>query len=359
MKLSLVIPTYNEKENIEKLISLLTDNFLKNKIDAEIIVVDDNSPDGTGDILDGLVSKYPSLRVVHRSGKLGLSSAALDGFRIARGELVGLMDADLSHPIGKIKEMVQKIEEEGFDLVIGSRYVRGGRIDGWGLYRKILSRGATFLARIFVDTIDPMTGFFITKKRLITYENLNPKGFKILLELLIKIKFEKIAEVPIIFTNRVVGKSKAGTKEIIFFLKNLVGYIPYRKETIIQFLKFALVGLFGTGINIFVLLIATEYFGIYYIVSSLLAFLVAMTGNFFLNKIWTFNEKVKSKILKKYFDFFLVSTFALFINIVFLYVLTEFFGIHYLISQFVSIGFGLVANFAGNKIWTFSRSNYR
>lgn len=354
MKLSLIIPTYNERENILKLISGIKEQFNKNKINGEIIFVDDNSPDGTGEVLEELKKENQNLKVIHRKGKLGLSSAVIEGFKIAEGDIFGVMDADLSHPSEKISEMYKIVTKEA-DLVIGSRYVKGGRIEGWNLYRKILSRGATFLARVFVNIKDPMSGFFMFNKELIINKEINPKGFKILLELLIKTNCQNIIEVPITFTNRTIGKSKAGIKEIIYYLQNLIGYLPYKKEIILQFFKFALVGLIGTFVNIFILYILTEYFNIYYLISAFCAFFVAVTTNFIFNKIWTFREKIYERITKEYVNFFLVSFFALLVNIFFLYIFTEFLGIYYITSQIIAIGISLMINFIGNKIWTFHK----
>ena len=288
MKLSLIIPTYNERENIQKLLLALEDNLSRSKINSEIIVVDDNSPDGTGRVLEELKTKYQNLQVIHRKGKLGLSSAVIEGFQIAQGEILGVMDADLSHPIEKISEMYQAIKNA--DLVIGSRYVKNGRIEGWNLYRKILSKGATLLARVFVNIKDPMSGFFMIRRNLVANEEINSKGFKILLELLIKTNCKNVIEIPITFINRTEGKSKAGIKEIVFFLKNLIGYLPYKKEVFLQFLKFALVGLTGTFINLIILYVLTEYFGIYYMVSAIIAIGTTLITNFIGNKIWTFKK---------------------------------------------------------------------
>lgn len=138
MRLSLVIPTYNEKENISFLIEKIQKEFKTNKIKGEIIIVDDNSPDGTGALLEKLKKKQKNLKVIHRQGKLGLSSAVLEGWKIAEGEILGVMDADLSHPPEKIKELFFEIEKNNFDFVIGSRYIRGGKIEGWNLKRKLM-----------------------------------------------------------------------------------------------------------------------------------------------------------------------------------------------------------------------------
>jgi len=130
MKLSLVIPTYNEKENIQKLTKKIQEEFKENKIDGEIIMVDDNSPDGTGKILEDLKEKQKNLKVIHRKGKLGLSSAVLEGWKIADGEVLGVMDADWSHPPEKIKELFEAIEKGEADFTIGSRHIKGGKIKG-------------------------------------------------------------------------------------------------------------------------------------------------------------------------------------------------------------------------------------
>ncbi len=355
MKLSLIIPTYNEKENIQELIRKIQKEFDENKIDGEIIIVDDNSQDGTGNILEELKKKQNNIKVIHRNGKLGLSSAVLEGWKIADGEVLGVMDADLSHPPEKIKELFLTIEKGEADFTIGSRYVLGGKIKGWNFKRKLMSKTATLLARVYTKVKDPMTGFFMIKKDCIKNKEINPKGFKILLELIIKADYKKIKEIPITFVNRVEGKSKAGTKEIFDYLQNLVGYLPHKKNVIGEFFKFVIVGGIGTIINILILYLLTEKAGIYYLISAIISFIVAMTSNFVLNKVWTFKENIKFNARKKYLQFCLVSVLALLVNLFFLYFFTEIFGIYYIVSQILAIGIALFINFLGNKIWTFSK----
>ena len=355
MKLSLVIPTYNEKENIQKLLKKIQNEFKNNKINGEIIAVDDNSPDGAGKLLEDLKKQYKNLKVINRKGKLGLSSAVLEGWKIAKGEILGAMDADLSHPPEKISEMLNLIKNEKADFTIGSRYVKGGKIEGWNFKRKLMSKTATLLARVYTKVKDPMTGFFMIKRDCIKNVQLNPKGFKILLEILIKGRYRNVKEIPITFVNRTEGKSKAGTKEIICYLQNLIRYLPYKKNVIKEFFKFALVGGIGTLVNIIILYLLTEKLGLYYILSAIFSFIVAMTSNFTLNKIWTFKEQIKLEISKKYIQFSLVSITALLVNLFFLYIFTEIFGIYYIISQILAIGIALSINFLGNKIWTFSK----
>jgi len=225
LNLSIIIPTYNEKENIRILIDKIEQELLKNNIEGEIIIIDDNSEDGTGMIVEGAKKIYDNLIIKHRKGKLGLSSAVLAGFEIANHEIFCVIDADLSHPVEKIAVMYNLINNENFDLVIGSRYIDGGKIIGWNLKRKLMSRTATILARPFTKIKDPMTGFFMIKKKCLTSKEFNCKGFKILLEILIKADYKNVKEIPITFINRKKGKSKANPKEIILYLSDLIQYM--------------------------------------------------------------------------------------------------------------------------------------
>ena len=218
-----------------------------------------------------------------------------------------------------------------------------------------MSKTATLLSRVYTKVKDPMTGFFMIKKDVIKEADLNPKGFKILLEIIIKGKYKNIKEIPITFINRVEGKSKAGTKEIFYYLQNLAGYLPYKKNVIKEFVKFGIIGGIGTLVNIAILYLLTEKAGVYYLISAIFSFIVAVSGNFILNKIWTFKESVKLEIGKKYLQFGLVGISALLVNLFFLYVFTEIFGIYYIISQILAIGIALIINFLGNKIWTFGK----
>jgi len=355
MDLSIVIPTYNEKENILVLLKKINTEFKENKIKGELIIVDDNSPDGTGKLVEDLKKRQKNIKIIHRKGKLGLSSAVLKGFKVSKGNVLGVMDADLSHPAEKIPKMFELIKKKEADFVIGSRYIRGGRIEGWGFKRMAMSKVATLLARPFTKVKDPMTGFFLIRKKCVKDKEFNSKGFKILLELILKADYKNIKEVPIVFVNRTEGKSKAETKEIFNYLKNLMGYWHYRRKVIDEFFRFALVGILGTLINLSILYIFTEFIGIYYLVSAIIAFFVAVTHNFILNKIWTFKEKINHLFTKKYIQFFIVSIFSLVINLIFLYIFTEFLSIYYMISQALAIGISFIANFIGNKIWTFKR----
>lgn len=355
MDLSIVIPTYNEKENLGVLIKEIYSELDKNKINGEIIVVDDNSPDRTSELVKEFMKKYKNLKLISRKGKLGLSSAVLEGFKISNSPVVGVIDADLSHPADKIPKMFNLIKKGKADFVIGSRYVKGGKIVGWGLLRKVLSRGATILAKPFTSVKDPMTGFFMLEKNLIDYNKINSQGFKILLELLLKCKPKKVVEVPITFVNRVSGKSKAGFGEIFYYLGNLLSYRKYVRKAYREFFKYAIVGFTGAILNLFFLYFFTSVIGIYYLLSATFSFIIAVTNNYFLNKVWTFKESLREKVFVKWSKFLLISLLGLSVNLAFLYLFTSVFGIYYLVSQIFAIILATVVNFLGNKFWTFKK----
>jgi dolichol-phosphate mannosyltransferase len=182
---TIVIPTYNEAAGIEKLLRALGATFDANGLDGEIIVVDDNSPDGTGDVVERLARELP-VRCLHRAGKLGLSSAVIDGWAIARGESTGLgaMDADFSHDVNALPKMVQALESGVYGLAIGSRYVPGGGIANWPKRRIIASRVACWLARPLTNVKDVTSGFFLVRREALSGVALDPIGFKIGLEVI-------------------------------------------------------------------------------------------------------------------------------------------------------------------------------
>ncbi len=222
--ISIVTPTYNESKNLPELVRRI-DTALK-KYAYELIVVDDNSPDGTGEIAERLSSHYP-VKVLHRAGKLGLASAVTDGFAIARGELIGVIDADLSHPPEKIPEFISAIEN-GADFVIGSRLIQGGKVEEWPWHRKLISWGARQLAKPLTPVNDIMSGFFFMKKEILHNVKLKPRGYKICLEILVKGHYTNVQEVPFIFMNRLVGESKLNFKTNMEYLLQLLDLYVYK-----------------------------------------------------------------------------------------------------------------------------------
>lgn len=221
--LSVVIPTLNEAENIETIISRVYHATHESGINAaEIIVVDDSSTDGTIQVVKGLQQDFP-VRFIQRYDKSGLASAVIKGAQDARYDVVLVMDADLSHPPEKIPDLYRMVADGGYDMAVGSRYIQGGSTPDWPLKRKITSRAATLLAYPFVDINDPMSGFFCVGREYLAQLPLETAGFKIGFEVIARYgeKF-RIAEIPIDFRDRQKGESKLGRGVIVDYLKQLM-----------------------------------------------------------------------------------------------------------------------------------------
>jgi len=216
--LSIVIPTYNEKDNLPILVEKVFISLGSEP--AEVVVVDDNSPDGTGAVAENLKKNY-SIQVVHRSGKNGLASAVIEGFAAAKGDFLCVMDADMSHDARLLPKFLEALRQ-GADLAIGSRYVPGGGMSGWPKYREFGSRFAILLAKPITKVRDATSGFFCFKRPVLHNVPLDPLGFKIGLEIFVKGNIAKFQEVPYVFTDRQAGKSKLNNKEIINYLKHLL-----------------------------------------------------------------------------------------------------------------------------------------
>ena len=214
---SMVVPTYNERERLEHFVRTLVGVLRDARIDGEIIIVDDNSPDGTGVVADGLARDLP-VRVVHRSGKLGLGSAVMAGFAVARGDVLGVMDADVSHPPERVPVLVAALHETGADVVIGSRYIPGGGTKNWPLTRAIMSRTACLVARLVTPVHDAASGFFVLRRPVVEGVEIKAAGFKICLELLVRGAVRSVVEVPYVFSDRAAGESKMNHREALGFL---------------------------------------------------------------------------------------------------------------------------------------------
>lgn len=220
--ISLIIPTYNEAENIVFLLDRVSSICSTKPYEAEIIVVDDNSPDKTWEKVEIVKDqKKGAIRLLRRFNKRGLSSAVLEGFSIAKGTILGVMDADLSHPPEMIPEFVDPIIKADADFTIGSRYIKGAKIDNWPFRRKITSKLARLLARPFTDVKDPLSGFFFIRREIIDETRLYPIGFKIGLEIIVKGNYKNLIEIPITFADRRFGESKLTSRQRIDYLIQL------------------------------------------------------------------------------------------------------------------------------------------
>ena len=357
---TVIIPTFKEEANIGHIISEVDAVFKQHAINGEILVVDDNSPDGTIAIVNEQKKTRPNLNLVVRQSDHGLSQSVADGFVHASSDIFVVMDADLSHPPALIPTMVSELRA-GYDVVIGSRYMEGGGIKKWALKRRIISIAGTFFGRLlFPDISDPVSDFFAVKKSVVTNAPLKSRGYKILLEVLGKGTWEKDKEITFEFVDRKIGPSKLKLKTIIEYAGQVINIalfsISHHKSAVWKewkrVFKFGLVGLSGIVINMGVLWYLTEFVGFYYLVSSLFAIELSILNNFVWNEFWTFKGIRQHQLSSRWhriISFHVVSAGGLVINMGVLYFLTSIVGVFYLTSNLIGIMVGFGWNFLLNR----------
>ncbi len=338
---SIIIPTYNENDNIGILLSRI-DSYLRDT-KYEIIIVDDDSKDGIIESINKLLDKYP-VKLVVRTGVRGLASAVVEGFKHAKGDIFVVMDADLQHPPEKLLSLIEEINK-GSDIVIASRYNEEKGFGEFNVIRKVISKGANSLARILFQKLsnikDIQSGFFAIRKDVIQGIFLNPIGYKILLEILIVGNYKNVKEIGYKFSKRESGKSKLGTKTIIDYINHLI-HLSLRTGDLKRFIKYCIIGISGIFVNTFVLYFFTSVLNIFYLLSSVIAYEVSILTNFVLNDSWTFKDMI---IDGKSHDFITRAIYynsamvtGAILGIFLLYILTSIFSIKYLIfSNIISI----------------------
>jgi dolichol-phosphate mannosyltransferase len=218
--LSIVVPTYNERDRLPDLVHALFRAYAAAGVDGELVIVDDNSPDGTGRIADDLAREH-RITVIHRSGKLGLGTAVIAGFEAATSSIVGVIDADLSHPPEMPARMLAVMQRTSADIVIGSRYIPGGGTRNWPLSRLMMSRLACLIARPLTCVADATSGLFLIRRDLARGVRISAGGFKICLELLVRARPPLVVEVPYVFSDREAGESKMNTREALGYITQL------------------------------------------------------------------------------------------------------------------------------------------
>jgi dolichol-phosphate mannosyltransferase len=358
--LSVIIPTFNEEENIPRIIAEVDAVFQTSGLDGEILVVDDNSKDRTIALVREIHAVKEHVNILVRTSDHGLSQSVADGFIHASSDILVVIDADLSHPPALIPRMYEEIRA-GNDVVIGSRYMEGGGIKDWPLKRRVISIGATFLGRLlFPDIKDPVSGFFAIRKEVVTGAPLKPKGYKILLEVLGKGTWEKDKEIPFEFVDREIGSSKLKFKTIAEYAGQVVDIalfsVTHRgsagwKEWE-RVVKFGLVGLSGIAVNMGFLYYLTEYVGLYYLMASIIAIEISILNNFLWNDLWTFRSRENQKLSSRWhrlIAFNMVSAGGVAINLGLLYLFTSVFGVYYLISNLIGILVAFLWNFIINR----------
>lgn len=295
LELAVVVPTFNESANVARLVPALF-AALKDR-QFEIIFVDDNSPDGTADMVRDLGLSDPRIRCVHRVGRRGLSSAAIEGMLATAAPVVAVIDGDMQHDETRLTTMLDKLNLQGADLVVGTRYGEGGGFGDWSANRRRMSEFATGLAKRLtgVELTDPMSGFFMIRTAALRARvtALTGVGYKILLDILSAPGPRlAVAEVPYEFRSREAGQSKLDNKVLLEFVELLIArtvgrYVPTK------FVMFSMVGALGVVVHLAVL--AGLYRGgagpVGFAWAQGTATVVAMTANFFVNNFFTYFDR--------------------------------------------------------------------
>ncbi|HEX3863029.1 MAG TPA: glycosyltransferase family 2 protein [Stellaceae bacterium] len=292
-ELAIIIPTLNESANVPLLVKRL--NEALTGIAWEAIFVDDDSPDGTADVVRELARRQPNIRCLQRLGRRGLSSACIEGILASAAPYAAVMDGDLQHDEALLPAMLNKIKLDRLDIVVASRYTGEGSVGNWDISRQRISEIANRLGRFVVkaDLTDPMSGFFMIRRDAFaaTMRSLSGQGFKILLDLFASAPRPlAFAEVPLKFRQRIHGESKLDAmvawEYLMLLLEKMIGpAVPVR------FLLFAIIGGLGVGTHLLTLWFGTHILLTSFAMAQAAATVVAMTGNFLLNNLFTYRDR--------------------------------------------------------------------
>ena len=366
MKLLITVPTYNEAPNIELFIKTV---FAKAPQEAEVLVIDDNSPDGTARLVEALAVQYPErLHILNRPEKQGLAQAYLAAFDwgLSRNYDAFLeMDADFSHNPEYIAEMAAQIQTN--DVVIGSRNIKGGAVEGWSVLRNLISKGGSLYSRIVLGCpiMDLTGGFNMWRKNAlekIGLKNIISRGYSFQIEMKYRafISGCSIKEIPILFADRKFGKSKMSKK---IFIEALFNIWKIKKSAgvdsgIDQFIKFAVTGGLGTITNIIIFFLLADKLNLSEIPVSIFCFLIAVTQNYIINHKWSFRQNtLKEKLSFKKWSFFVTgSLLGLAVNVVVMKLMITYINLPYkFIAQAVGILTGMIINFSVSKKLVFAK----
>jgi dolichol-phosphate mannosyltransferase len=355
--ISIILPTYNEIDNIKIIIPKIAEVLDRENIKGEIIVVDDDSPDGTASVAEDLGEKYP-VKVFVRKTDRGLSKSVIKGFELAEGGICLVMDADLSHPVEKIPEMVKPIILNECDATVGSRNIPGGGCEEWPMLRRFVSKVAGYMAKGLTSLSDPTSGFMAIRKSILDNIDIDPLGWKIVLEVAVKAQ-PRIKEIPILFSERKRGKSKLGINAQIDYLHHLWRLYCFKYPRATQFIKFCTVGISGIFIDTAVLVFLVELFFFDPRLAAIFAFTTAVSWNYLFNRVWTFNHGAVTKIAHTYITFVIICTIGLGIRIGIMHLLIRYVGMSerpwYILASLLGIAAATIFNFIGSRYLVFSR----
>lgn len=355
---SIIIPTYREAENIPLVLDRIDRLRKAYNLTIEVLFMDDNSKDGSVEAV--AASGFEWAKIIERTGPRGLSQAVIDGFERAQYPVLVCMDCDLSHPVEVIPQMVLSLAT-GQQFALGSRYVSGGSTDDdWGIFRYLNSRIATLLARPLTKVRDPMSGFFALRREdFLQSSNLNPVGYKIALELIVKCHFDNVAEIPIHFTDRIHGQSKLSLKEQLKYIQHIRRLYLYSFSNAMHFLQFLVVGASGVVVNLTVLTILLM-FGVPDTVCLASGIVVSVITNFLLNRRFTFSYARDRSLTKQFLGFISVSSFGIVVNYLVAVsangtrLADHGYGLQ--LAALIGISCGMIFNYIGNRYVVFRKT---
>lgn len=357
--ISIIIPVYKEAENIEPTSLEIDEVLSSHQIEYEIIYVDDNSCDGTVELCQTLSKSLP-VKLIVRTKDKGLSYAVIEGLNHVRGSICVVMDADLSHPPSAIIKMKELLENNQADFIVGSRYVKGGSIDQkWSLFRRLNSYIATLPALFLAKIKDPMSGFFALRtKDLPEINTLNPIGYKIGLEIMVKGRFTQVKEIPIHFSDRQFGESKLSFNEQLKYLVHIIRLYQFSFPLLAKIILYGLVGFTGFLVD------ATFYFGLQkaldlnHILARGISFWPAVTWGWAWHRALTFSDRPKTSKRFQWMKFSVSSSLSFCFNwgvYTFLTQTISYFNTHLFAAFITGILSGAVFNFTFSNFIVFPK----
>lgn len=357
-ELSIIVPTFNERENVLELVRRLTECLNGNS--WEVIFVDDDSPDGTADLVRKISRENSHVHCIQRIGRRGLSSACVEGMLASSAPYLAVMDADLQHDESVLPRMLDTLRTGDFDIVVGSRYAEGGGIGGWDKNRAKISRFATSLSRLIVkrDLSDPMSGFFALRREALehTVHNLSNIGFKILFDILASASQPlRLREISYEFKNRHAGESKLDSQAVWGYLM-LLGDKLFGHIVPVRFVAFTVVGGVGVLVHFSVLTVLFQALTLPFSISQAVATAVAMAGNFALNNALTYRDmRLKGwRWITGLVSFMLVCSLGAFANVG----IASYLFVHdtiWVLAALAGIVVGAVWNYAVTAIYTWNK----
>ncbi len=358
---SIVVPTFREAANIPRLVERIQAALSDSGFAWELLLVDDNSEDGSEAVVAELAGRLPVRMVTRRQPPRDLSLSVIEGIRLCRFDRLVVMDADLSHPPERIADLLNALDAD-CDLVLGSRYAPGGLIDRtWSVWRILNSRLATSLALPLVNCSDPMSGFFATDRRALPdLQRLQPIGYKIALELMVRGRL-RVKELPIDFRDRSRGSSKMNWRQQLNFLRHLYRLYRHKFGGPARLLCFGLVGASGLAIDVAGYL-GLQWIGLEHRLARFLSFWPAVTWNWRLNRSFTFGERPREPRVRQWGKFVAGSLVGLGVNVggyTLLTSLVDFFASHRLAALLVGVVLGTLFNFLLANLYVYRRQSGR